>query len=79
MTEDLNVTAHFQPRRYSVNIEVAGTGDVTISSSEDDFPYGDVLELNATTSFGHVFLIGLVSVLIVTRVLLQLRLIRTTI
>ena len=55
MTEDLNVTAHFQPRRYSVNIEVAGTGDVTISSSEDDFPYGDVLELNATTSFGHVF------------------------
>ena len=55
MTDDLNITAHFQPKRYSVSIKVEGTGNVSISSAEDDFPFGDILELNATTSFGHEF------------------------
>ena len=56
MTDDLNVTVYFEPKKYTVSMQIQGTGDVLISGSDDSqYQFGDVLELNATTSFGHVF------------------------
>ena len=54
--EDMNVTAYFQPKNYSISVSIEGTGDVSISGQDDGYNhYGDIIELNATTSFGHVF------------------------
>ena len=56
ITEDLNVTAYFQPKNFSISIEIEGTGDVTISGQEDGYNhFGDVIDLNASAPLGFVF------------------------
>jgi hypothetical protein len=56
ITEDLNVTAYFQPKNFSISIEIEGTGDVTMSGQDDGYNhYGDVIDLNASAPLGFVF------------------------
>ena len=56
MTGDLNVTVYFQPKRYSVSVEVDGTGEVSISGQQDGYNhFGDVIDLNASAPLGFVF------------------------
>jgi len=52
MTEDRNITAVFEPKKYQLQINVSGVGDVT---GEDEYSYGGNAAITATPSLGYEF------------------------
>ena len=52
MTEDRNITAVFQPKKYELQITVSGVGDVT---GANEYSYGENATITATPSLGYEF------------------------
>ena len=52
MTEDRNITAVFQPKKYQLQITVSGVGDVT---GANEYSYGENATITATPSLGYEF------------------------
>ena len=52
MTEDRNITAVFQPKKYELNIGFEGVGSVTGSG---EYSYGDNVAISAQPSLGYEF------------------------
>ncbi len=55
MYDDKEVTAHFQINTYSVEIDIEGEGSVEIDPKQDEYEYGEEIELTPEPKEGYVF------------------------
>jgi len=55
MTKNMDVTATFTEDEYTLDITIAGGGNVTKYPDQPTYTYGTVVELNATADYGWEF------------------------